>query len=95
MAIPWSIEHPGKLTGLPRQCAHWLAMTAVVGGWSFYFGMVVIAAERAIPESPLRGPLLLTGPAPLGRRAIIDRPYGGVQNTGPRADFPSVYTIWK
>ena len=26
----------------------------VIFGWSFYFGMVVIAAERAIPESPLR-----------------------------------------
>ena len=31
-----------------------LAMTVVVGSWSFYFGMAVIAAERAILESPLR-----------------------------------------
>ena len=31
-----------------------LAMTVVIGGWSFCFGAVMIGDRRAIPESPLQ-----------------------------------------
>ena len=52
--VPWGTGGAShrREYGLPRPDG--ARNDVVIFGWSFYFGMVVIAAERAIPESPLR-----------------------------------------
>ena len=52
--VPWGTGGAShrREYGLPRPDG--ARNDVVIFGWSFYFGMVVIAAERAIPESPLQ-----------------------------------------